>query len=101
MAKIKYKDNDGTWKLVGADDATLIESKSYTDAQLGDHHTNNSNPHNVTLSQLGVSATINELDVLNGATITTEELNCMDGVTGNVQAQIDTLKHMIEDLKNT
>lgn len=93
MAKVKYKDTDGTWKLAGADDATLIEAKEYADIIFGQHSTNTSNPHNVTLTQLGVNATTAELDVLNGATITTEELNYMDGVKSNIQAQLDTLSN--------
>ena len=45
-------------------------------ADLTSHITNKSNPHNVTLDQLGVSATVTEL-------------NYVDGVTSNIQDQID------------
>ena len=46
---------------------------------LTSHINNKSNPHSVTLAQLGVTATA-------------AELNYMDGVTSNVQTQIDNLK---------
>lgn len=61
-------------------------------------HTNNkSNPHGVTLSQLGVSATATELNTLDGITATVTELNYLDGVTSNVQTQIDTLNSTVTD----
>lgn len=61
------------------DDASskLAESKTYTNTAIANHTNNKSNPHGVTLTQLGVTAT-------------TAELNYMDGVTSNVQTQIDT-----------
>lgn len=37
----------------------------------------------------GVTATTTELNVLDGITATTEELNYVDGVTSNIQTQID------------
>ena len=109
---------------------TLTSSKSYTDEQieattslldskisdkanasdLTTHINNKSNPHNITLSQLGVSATAaelnaldgitataQELNILDGATITAKELNYIDGVTGNIQAQLDTISGLIGD----
>lgn len=45
-------------------------------SDLTSHVSNKSNPHNVTLSQLGVTATATEL-------------NYVDGVTSNVQTQLD------------
>lgn len=53
------------------------------------HTYNKSNPHNVTLSQLGITATSSELNILDGVTTTTKELNYMDGVTSNVQTQLN------------
>lgn len=75
---------------VGADNAGSAESaltnaRSYTDEKVASkanaedltaHISNKSNPHNVTLAQLGVSATATEL-------------NYVDGVTQNIQTQID------------
>ena len=58
-------------------------------SDLTSHTSNKSNPHGVTLSQLGVTATKDELNVLDGITATTAELNYMDGVTSNVQTQLD------------
>ena len=42
-----------------------------------------------TLSDLEVSATKEELNLLDGVTATTAELNYVDGVTSNIQTQID------------
>ena len=56
---------------------------------LTSHTSNKSNPHEVSLSQLGVTATAAELNVLDGITATTAELNYMDGVTSNVQTQLN------------
>lgn len=58
-------------------------------SDLTSHTSNKSNPHGVTLSQLGVTATKAELNVLDGITATTAELNYMDGVTSNVQTQLN------------
>ena len=58
-------------------------------SDLTSHTSNKSNPHGVTLSQLGITATASELNILDGITATTAELNYMDGVTSNVQTQLD------------
>ena len=42
------------------------------------------------LSNLGLTATVAELNKMDGVTATTEELNYMDGVTSNVQTQLDS-----------
>lgn len=54
-----------------------LSSKANT-TDLANHANSKSNPHNVTLSQLGVNATASEL-------------NYVDGVTKNIQTQLDTL----------
>ena len=79
--------------------ANIIENKFSTlqaevnakaDASdLNSHISNKSNPHNVTLSQLGVTATAAELNKLDGVTATTTELNYIDGVTSNIQTQLN------------
>lgn len=43
----------------------------------------------VTLANLGVSATAAELNKLDGATVTTDEINCLEGVESDIQAQLD------------
>lgn len=61
------------------DAVTLLNSAIGNKANASDltsHTSNKSNPHNVTLSQLGVSAT-------------TTELNYVDGVTSNIQTQLN------------
>jgi len=42
-----------------------------------------------TLAQFGVNATAEELNILDGATLTTTELNYVDGVTSAIQTQLD------------
>ena len=41
------------------------------------------------LADLGITATANELNVLDGITADTTELNYVDGVTGNIQTQLN------------
>lgn len=66
----------------------VVNGKADTD-DLTAHTGNKSNPHNVTLSQLGVTATVTELNKLKGVTATTAELNYVDGVTSNIQDQLN------------
>lgn len=71
-------------------------------SDLTNHINNKSNPHGVTLEQLGVTATAAELNImdgvtataaeinkLDGVTATTAELNYVDGVTSNIQTQLN------------
>ena len=80
---------------------TVAASKANA-SDLTSHTGNKSNPHGVTLSQLGVTATAAELNImdgvtattaeinkLDGLTATTTELNYVDGVTSNIQTQLD------------
>lgn len=67
---------------------TNIDKKANT-SDLTSHTSNKSNPHGVTLSQLGVTATASELNKLDGVTATTAELNYVDGVTSNIQTQLN------------
>lgn len=52
-----------------------------------------------TLSSFGITATANELNVLDGITATTTELNHCDGVTSNIQAQLNALAQRIATLE--
>lgn len=90
--------------------------KAGTDAQsdIDSHTANKSNPHGVTKSQVGLgnvdntadanksvkyattagsltnlTATVTELNILDGVTATTTELNYVDGVTSNIQTQLN------------
>ena len=58
-------------------------------SDLTSHTSNKNNPHGVTLSQLGVTATAAELNIMDGVTATTAELNYVDGVTSNIQTQLN------------
>ena len=90
---------------VNADAIDALETVAASKANASDltsHTSNKSNPHNVTLAQLGVTATASELNKMDGVTATTSEINIMDGVTAttaeinyldgvtsNVQTQLD------------
>ncbi len=70
----------------------LLEEGLATKANARDltsHVNDKSNPHGVTLSQLGVTATAAELNKMDGVTATTAELNYVDGVTSNIQTQLN------------
>ena len=76
-----------------ADAISALETIAGTKAAASDltsHTSNTSNPHNVTLSQLGVTATAAELNIMDGVTATTTELNYVDGVTSNIQTQLNS-----------
>lgn len=75
-SNIELSASDVGADVSGAADGALESAKEYTNTQLSSHTDNTSNPHKVTLSQLGVNATATEL-------------NHMGGVTSGVQAQID------------
>lgn len=65
-------------------------------ADLDSHTKNTSNPHGVTLSQLGVTATAANLNILNGATVTTAELNAL-GNLGNSKVVITNSSGQLVD----
>ena len=67
---------------------TQIGAKANT-SDLTSHTGNKSNPHGVTLSQLGLTATAAEINKLDGVTATTAELNYVDGVTSSIQTQLN------------
>ena len=67
---------------------TVAASKANA-SDLTSHTSNKSNPHGVTLAQLGVTATATELNSLDGITATVTELNYVDGVTSNIQTQLN------------
>ncbi len=54
-----------------------------------DHSQQTGNPHNTSLNDLGVTATASELNILDGAVVSTSELNNLDGSTGNIQDQLN------------
>ena len=94
-----------------------LEKVAATKANASDltsHTSNKSNPHGVTLSQLGVTATAAELNimdgvtataaeinVLDGITTTTAELNYVDGVTSNIQTQLNAKQASITGAATT
>ena len=67
---------------------TIAGNKANT-SDLTSHTSNKNNPHGVSLSQLGVTATAVELNIMDGVTATTDELNYVDGVTSNIQTQLN------------
>lgn len=73
------KENDN---VVAALDTAIGTKANASD--LSAHVSNKNNPHSVTLAQLGVTATANEL-------------NCMDGVTVNVKDKFDRIDLLLGD----
>ena len=67
-----------------------IDTSRASQSDLTSHTSNKSNPHGVSLSQLGLTATAAEINKLDGITVTTEELNYVDGVTSNIQTQLNS-----------
>tara|TARA_R100000657_G_C4670882_1_gene115343 strand:- start:123 stop:1388 length:1266 start_codon:yes stop_codon:yes gene_type:complete len=94
-ATIEY-DEDGTDKLVITGDVTFADGT--TDVDIASHDTSNGLKLGGTLvtataNELnimdGVTATKDELNIMDGVTATTTELNHTDGVTSNIQTQLD------------
>ena len=94
-ATIEY-DEDGTDKLVITGDVTFADGT--TDVDIASHDTSNGLKLGGTLvtataNELnimdGVTATKDELNIMDGVTATTTELNYTDGVTSNIQTQLD------------
>lgn len=86
-ASINNKVDKVSGKGLSTNDLTVTLKSNYDVAYT--HTSNKSNPHGVTLSQLDVTATAAELNVLDGITATVTELNYVDGVTSNVQTQLN------------
>ena len=86
---------DGSASVGSATTVARSDHKHPTDTSraaqtdLDSHTSNKSNPHGVTLAQLGITATATELNVLDGITATVTELNYVDGVTSNIQTQLN------------
>lgn len=86
---------DGSASVGTASTVARSDHKHPTDtsraaqSSLDSHTSNKSNPHGVTLAQLGVTSTAAELNALDGITATVTELNYVDGVTSNIQTQLN------------
>ena len=75
---------DGTTESNHAAGAEVWPSWSATDADEANAHIHSpSGPHSYT-------ASIAEINILDGATLTTTELNYVDGVTSSIQTQLDS-----------
>ena len=94
-ATIEY-DEDGTDKLVITGDVTFADGT--TDVDIASHDTSNGLKLGGTLvtataNELnimdGVTASTAELNIMDGVTATTTELNYTDGVTSAIQTQLD------------
>ena len=86
---------DGSASVGTASTVARSDHKHPTDtsraaqSSLDSHTSNKSNPHGVTLAQLGVTSTAAELNALDGITATVTELNYVDGATSNIQTQLN------------
>lgn len=56
---------------------------------LMNHINNKNNPHEVDLPDLGITSTADELNKLDGALVTVTEINYLEGVTSNIQDQLN------------
>lgn len=87
MANVKISDLTAAAAALGTQEFEVNESlvsKKVTGAQIATYVRGE-----VTLGDLGVTATASELNILDGVTATTAELNYTDGVTSNIQTQLD------------
>ncbi len=102
---------DGSASVGTASTVARSDHKHPTDTSraaqtsLDAHTSNKSNPHGVTLAQLGLTATAAELNALDGITATVTELNFVDGVTSNIQTQLNSKaasshSHSISNITN-
>lgn len=73
----------------------LDDKASQTD--LNTHVNKKDNPHEVTLNQLGVTATAQELNILDGAKIVVDELNFVQGTTSNIQTQLNNKAPLVHN----
>lgn len=87
---------DGSASVGTASTVARSDHKHPTDTSraaqtsLDSHTSNKSNPHGVTLAQLGLTATAAELNALDGITATVTELNYVKGATSNIQTQLNS-----------
>ena len=72
--------------LINDDELYFVETTGESLEDLTSHINNKNNPHEVNLAQLGITAT-------------TDELNYVDGVTSNIQEQFSALSSEIDKLK--
>ena len=79
-------DNTVKWKVKKLSDADTIAPNEVMSISKGGTGATNKKD---ALVNLGLTATAEELNVLDGITVTTTELNCCDGVTSNIQTQLD------------
>lgn len=83
----------------------LVKSITLRDSTYGINITSNEYRiplHSVNLKDTyGVSASADELNILDGALITTEEINHLQGSKSNIQGQIDTINEDLEGVHET
>jgi hypothetical protein len=97
LTELALADISGNDRLL-ISDVSAGESKQVTvtnllggssGAAFAAHLADTANPHSVTLTQLGVTASAAEVNTLDGITASTAELNYTDGVTSAIQTQLD------------
>lgn len=99
--KIAIRDSAGRLQVASPSVAKDAANKEYVDsktsgdagevqANLDTHVNNKSNPHAVSLGQLGVTATASELNKLDGFTGSASKLNFTNNLTSDAQAQINS-----------
>ena len=94
------RDADGRSQVASPSADSDIATKKYVDdtasgdaeavqTNLTAHINNKSNPHKVTLAQLGVVATATELNKLDGFTGSVNSLNCTNNLNSDAQGQLN------------
>ena len=58
------------------------------------------NAPTIQIGGLPITASLDEINLLDGVTATTEEINYVDGVTSNIQTQLDDRQSLDTDLSN-
>lgn len=86
---ITVNDDSHNHTISNVDNLQATLDAKVSDEEFATHTDNKSNPHGVSLSQLGVTATASELNVLDGITASVTELNYVDGVTSGIQGQLN------------
>ena len=76
-----------TGSVAAAIENAVSEAKAYTDAEID----------KVSFESLGITATAEELNVMDGITATTTELNYIDGATSNIQNQLNNIQTQLNE----
>lgn len=107
----KFLRGDGKWDYASSPEtetrlsdleemtSELGTSSVYTQNLIGNHVADFNNPHKLSLDTFGIEANEKEINILRGATLTTNELNTLDGITVTAQ-ELNTVKNAKSNLQS-